>query len=117
MDDSYAKYNETSNKKDPKFKVGDHVTISTHKNIFAKGYAQNWSEEAFVVSKIKNMVKKLLEFLTKKNCKRLIKKNLEQKKYFKEQITNCTSNGKGMIMILMVGLIKKFSYKNESILS
>ena len=49
-------YNETSNKKDPKFKVGDHVRISKHKNIFAKGYAPNWSEEAFVVSKIKNTV-------------------------------------------------------------
>ena len=27
-----------SNKKDPKFKVGDHVRISKYKNIFAKGY-------------------------------------------------------------------------------
>ena len=26
--DSYAEYNEDSNKKDPKFKVGDHVRIS-----------------------------------------------------------------------------------------
>ena len=25
-----------------------------HKNIFAKGYAPNWSEEIFIVSKIKN---------------------------------------------------------------
>ena len=54
--DSYAKYNENSNKKDPKFKVGDHVRISKYKNIFAKGYAPNWSEEVFVVSKIKNTV-------------------------------------------------------------
>ena len=52
--DSYAEYNENSNKKDPKFKVGDHVKISKHKNIFAKVYAPNWSEEVFVVSKIKN---------------------------------------------------------------
>ena len=55
-DDSYAEYNEYFNKKDPKFKVGDHVRISKHKNIFAKGYAGNWSEEVFVVSKIKNTV-------------------------------------------------------------
>ena len=54
--DSYAKYNEDSNEKDPKFKVGDHVRISKYKNIFAKGYAPNWSEEVFVVSKIKNTV-------------------------------------------------------------
>ena len=29
--DSYAEYNENSNKKDPKFKVGDHVRISNTK--------------------------------------------------------------------------------------
>ena len=52
--DSYAEYNEDSNEKDPQFKVGDHVRISKYKNIFAKWYTQNWSEEVFVVSKIKN---------------------------------------------------------------
>ena len=31
--------------KDLKFKVGDHVRISKYKNIFAKGYIPNWSEE------------------------------------------------------------------------
>ena len=46
-DDSYVDYNEDFNKKDPKFKVGDHVRISKYKNIFAKG---------FVVNKIKNTV-------------------------------------------------------------
>ena len=54
--DSYVEYNEDFNKKDPKFKVGDHVRISKYKNIFAKGYTPNWSEEVFVVSKIKNTV-------------------------------------------------------------
>ena len=55
-DDSYAEYNEDFNEKDPKFKVGDHVRISKYKNIFAKGYATNWSEEVFVVSGIKHTV-------------------------------------------------------------
>ena len=50
--DSYAEYIEDFNKKDPKFKVGDHV----------------------------RMVKKLLEVFMKKNCKKLVKKNSEQKK-------------------------------------
>ena len=49
-------YNEDSNKKNPKFKVGDHVRISKYKNIFAKGYVPNWSEEIFVINKIKNTV-------------------------------------------------------------
>ena len=44
------------NDKDPKFKVGEHVRISKYKNIFAKGYTANWSEEVFIVSKIKNIV-------------------------------------------------------------
>ena len=51
--DSFAEYNEESNGKDPKFKVGDHVRISKYKNIFAKGYAPNFSEEIFVVKKKK----------------------------------------------------------------
>ena len=50
--DSFAVYNEESNEKDSKFKIGDHVWISKYKNIFAKGYAPNWSEEIFVVKKI-----------------------------------------------------------------
>ena len=53
--DSYAEYNEDSNEKDPKFKVGDRVTISKYKNIFSKRCTQNWSE-VFVVSKTKNTV-------------------------------------------------------------
>ena len=57
-------FNEDFNKKDPKFKVGDHVRISKYKNIFAKRYTP-----------------------------------------------------KGMIIYLIVGLIKKISYKNDSILS
>ena len=43
-------------KKDPKYKVGDHVRISKYKNVFAKGYAPNWSEEVFVAIEIKNTV-------------------------------------------------------------
>ena len=54
--DSYSECNEDSNEKDPKFKVGNHVRISKCKNIFVKGYTQNWSEEVFVVSKNKNTV-------------------------------------------------------------
>ena len=55
-DDSFAEYYEESNKKNPKFKIGDHVRIYKYKNIFAKGYAPNWSEEIFVINKIKNTV-------------------------------------------------------------
>ena len=55
-DDFYAEYNEDFNKADSKFKVGDQVRISKYKNIFAKGYTPNLSEEVFLISKIKNTV-------------------------------------------------------------
>ena len=44
------------NDKNPKFKVGDHERISKYKNIFSKGYMPHWSQEVFVISKIKNTV-------------------------------------------------------------
>ena len=53
---SYAEHSVDYNEKDVKFKVGDSVRISKYKNIFAKGYVPNWSEEVFVVSKIKETV-------------------------------------------------------------
>ena len=55
-DDSYIEYNEDFSKKDPKFKVNDHVRIFKYKNIFAKGYVPNWSEEVFIVNEIKNTI-------------------------------------------------------------
>ena len=38
------------------FKVGDYIRTSKYKNIFAKGYMPNWSEEVFIINKIKNTV-------------------------------------------------------------
>ena len=55
-DNTYIDFKKESNDENPKFKVGDHVRISKHKNIFAKGYSPNWSKEVFVVGKIKNTV-------------------------------------------------------------
>ena len=54
--DSFTECNEESNKKDPKFKVGDHVRISRYKDIFAKSYTPNWSEEVFVIKKVQKTV-------------------------------------------------------------
>ena len=44
-DNTYINADREINNKDPKSKVGDHVRISKYKNIFAKGYTPNWSEE------------------------------------------------------------------------
>ena len=46
---TYIESSKEINNKNPKFKVGNTVRISNHKNIFAKGYTLNWSEEGFVI--------------------------------------------------------------------
>ena len=55
-DNTYIKFGKEVNDNDPKFKVGHHVRISKYKNIFPKGYTPNWSEEVFVIKRIKNTV-------------------------------------------------------------
>ena len=53
-DNTYIDFGKEVNDNDPKFKVGDHLRIPKYKNIFSKGYTPNWSEEVFVIKKIKN---------------------------------------------------------------
>ena len=75
--------------KDPKFTIDDHVRISKYKNIFAKGCTRNYSEEVFVIKKVKNAVpwfyaiNDLEEEIIQtfyENYKRLLNKNLGQRK-------------------------------------
>ena len=47
---AYTDIDDESNDKDPKFKISDHVRISTFKHIFSKGYTPN-SLEVFVLKK------------------------------------------------------------------
>ena len=124
--DCYTEYNVDSNAKNAKFKIGDHVRISNYKNIFAKGYAPNWSAEVFVIKRAKITVpricgltvlrslilavlaaKNLMEYFTKKNCRRQIKQILELRKQSKKKVMNCMINGKTMIIRLIVGLVKE----------
>ena len=72
-------------------KFGFTDRISKYKNIFAKGYVpKNWSEEVFIITKVKNTVPLTYVFINlkgeeivgtfyKKNCKKQIKKSLELK--------------------------------------
>ena len=55
-DNNKRVYIDEHNEKDSKFKVGDRVRISRHKNIIAKGYTPNWSSEIFIVDKINDTV-------------------------------------------------------------
>ena len=85
-DNTYIGFKKEVIDKNHKFKVRDHVRISKYKNIFTKGYMPNWSEEIFIIKKIKNtvpwtyvindlLVEKLLVHFMKMNCKRLSKMN------------------------------------------
>ena len=51
---TYIDFDKKNNKENTKFNVGDHVRISKYKNIFAKGYMSNWSDDIFVITKVKN---------------------------------------------------------------
>ena len=53
---TYINFHEVNNKEYPKFKIGDRVKISNYTNIFVKGNAPNWSNEDFVIKKVKNIV-------------------------------------------------------------
>ena len=52
----YVDFDKENNQEGPKFKADHHVRISNYKNIFAKVYLPNWSEEVFVMKKVKNTV-------------------------------------------------------------
>ena len=53
---TYIDSSKEINNNDPKFKIANIVRISKYKNIFAKGCVPNWSEEVFVIKKVKNIV-------------------------------------------------------------
>ena len=50
---TYIDSNKEIKKKDPDFKIGHIVRISKYKNIFGKSCTPNWTEEIFVIKKLK----------------------------------------------------------------
>ena len=120
--DSYPEYNENSNKKDLKFKIGDFARVSKYKNVFAKGYAPNWSEEVFVVNKIKNTVpwtyvinelngEEIAGSFYEKELQKASQEKFRIEKVIKKRAIYCTLSGKDMTICLILGLIKKTLYK------
>ena len=117
-DNTYVDFEKEVNNKDPKFKIGDHVRISKYKNIFAKEYTSNWSEEVFIVSKIKNTVPWTYvindlngEEITGTFCGKELQKT-NQKEFRIEKVHRKKGNKlyvkwKGYDIHLIVGLIKK----------
>ena len=78
----YIYFNKENNKDGPKYEIRDKVRILTYKNLLAKVYIPNWSQEVFVINGelVILMEKKLLKRFTKKNSKKQIEKSLELKK-------------------------------------
>ena len=117
-DNTYIDFEKEVNDKDPRFKVGDHVRISKYKNIFAKGYTPNWSEEVFVVSKIKCTApwtyvindfngEEIIGIFYEKELQKTNQKGFRIEKVSKKKVINHMSNGKVMTIHLIAGLIKK----------
>ena len=55
-DNTYINFEKVVNNKNPKSKIGDHIKISKYKNIFAKGYMPNWSDQKEF--RIENVIRK-----------------------------------------------------------
>ena len=71
----YIDFDAENNDKDQKFKIGDQVRISNHKNSFAKRCTSNSEEDVFVIKKVKkccswNFWKALWKKITKDGEKR-----------------------------------------------
>ena len=101
------------------------LVITKYKNIFAKGYTPNWSEEVFVIKKkIKNSVPwtyvisdindgENIETFYGVELQKINQDEFRVKKVIKKKEISCMSNGKSMIIHLKSGLIKNTLYKNE----
>ena len=55
-------FNQENNEEGPKFNVSDHVRISKYKSIFTKGCVSNWSEDVFVIKKVRSTVSRTYFF-------------------------------------------------------
>ena len=105
------------NDKDSKFNVGDRVRISKY-NFFLQGYTPNWSEEVFVIKKVKNTVpwtyvindlngEEIIGTFYAKELQKTNKKEFQIEKVIKKEVIHDVLNGKVMVVHLTAGLIKK----------
>ena len=103
-----------NNKEDLQIKVDDHERISKYKNIFAKCYILNWSEEVFVIKKFKNTVSwtyVISDFNREETVGAFYQKKLQKtnQKLFrvKKVVKRKDDKRKATIVLLIGGLIKK----------
>ena len=117
-DNTYIDFKKDVNNRHPKFKVSDHLKIYKYKNIFAKGYIQNLSEEVFIVSKIKNTVpwtyvtndlngEEIIGTFYEKELEKTNQKEFRIEKVIRRKQYKFHVKWKAMIIHLIAGLIKK----------
>ena len=94
------------------------MTASKYKNILAKGYTPNWSEEIFVSKKVTNTVlwtyvisdlndNEIIVTFYEKELQKTNQQEFRIEKVIKKKVINYMSNGKVIIVHLIAGLIKK----------
>ena len=99
-------------------KINDHVTISKYKNVFAKRHTPNWSEESFVLKKIKNTVpwtyvigdlngEEIVGSFYEKKTSKTNQNEFRIEKVIKRKGNKLYVKWKGMAIILTAGLMKK----------
>ena len=111
---TYIDSSKKTNDKNPKF----NVRISIYKNIFAKDYVTNWSEEVSVIKKVKSTVlwtyvisdlksEEIVGTFYEKELLKTNQKELRVEKVITQKAINYMLNGRATIVILTVGLIKR----------
>ena len=88
------------------------------KNIFAKGYTPNWSEENFLIKEVKNTVpwtstindlssEEIIRTFYQRELQKTSQQEFKKQKVIKRKKTNYMPNGKEAIIHLIAGLIKE----------
>ena len=106
---TYIEFNKENKEEGPKFKVNDRVRISKYKNHCTKGYVPNWSEEVFLIKKVKTAVpwtyvisdfngEEIVGTIYKKALQKTNQKQFRLEKVIKRKATNDMLN---------VGVIKR----------
>ena len=101
--------------KDPKFKMSEFLNTET---IFAKGYTPNWSEEVFVIKKVKNTVpwtyvinglngEETIETFYEKELQKTNQDKFRIEKVLRKKRDNLYVKWKVKIIHLIVAMIKR----------
>ena len=97
---------------------GEEITGSLYEKELQKTNQKEFRiEEVFVINKIKNTVpciyaisnlngEEITGRFYEKELQKTSQKEFRKEKYLKQKVINYMSNGKGMIIVLIVGLIK-----------